>query len=149
MKRLMHIRNARVPEQRAQMEDIKRRGICPFCRENFEADHKAPILFENHHWLLTKNDYPYEGTRLHLLLVHKKHVEDLAGMTQASLAALSPVLKWAKKRFRIRGGTFLMRFGDMRYNGATIAHLHAHIVVGVKEGKNTQDIKKKLGYARK
>nr|AIA17101.1 HIT domain protein [uncultured bacterium] len=149
MNKLLHIRNARVPEQRAQMEDLQRRKVCAFCRKHFEENHKNPILFENQDWLLAKNDYPYEGTRVHLLLVHKRHVEDMANVTSRALYNLAPVLRWAKKRFRIKGSTFLMRSGDMRYNGATVSQLHAHIIVGVREGKGTEPIKRKLGFKKK
>jgi len=153
-KNLMHLGNARVAAQRKQMEDITRRGVCPFCRKNFEADHKAPILRENRSWLIAKNDYPYESdsgkrVKTHLLLVYKKHVENLRGLSPDGMKDLLPMITWAEKHMKIKGGALLMRFGDMRYNGATIAHLHAHLVSGVREGKSTESIKKKLAFVKK
>ena len=42
-------------------------------------------------------------------------------------------IKWANKKFKIPGASFIMRFGDHNYTGATITHLHAHIVSGHKQ----------------
>lgn len=47
--------NARLPEQCGAMERILARGHCPFCPENLALEHKAPILHEGTHWVLTKN----------------------------------------------------------------------------------------------
>jgi diadenosine tetraphosphate (Ap4A) HIT family hydrolase len=149
MKKLMHLSNARVPAQKKQMEEIAQRGICPFCREHFEANHKAPILKETKHWLATRNDYPYEGSKNHFLLVHKSHIECMRDLKSPAAKELGSMLAWIESEFSLPGGTFLMRFGDMRYNGATIAHLHAHVITGIKEGNNSEPIRKKIGFKKK
>lgn len=145
----MHTENARVKEQAEQMKNIERAGICPFCRKHFEENHKAPILWESKYWLLTKNDYPYEGAQIHLLIVSKRHIEHVTDVSFRASMNLFLLLRWTCNKFSIRGGSFLMRFGNMHYTGATIAHLHAHIIVGVKKNKNTNPLRAKIGYANK
>ena len=39
-----------------------------------------------------------------------------------------------------------MRFGDVEYTGATISHLHAHIIVGGPENSKREDLKVKVGF---
>ena len=57
-------------------------------------------------------------------------------------------IRWIKDKFKIAGGGFFMRFGDHQYTGATIAHLHAHIISGIKQGKKTEKIKVPLAYKK-
>jgi diadenosine tetraphosphate (Ap4A) HIT family hydrolase len=141
---LLNLKNARVKHQLEQMKEIQRENVCPFCIKYFEKYHKAPILLETKYWLLTKNDYPYKGSKHHLLLVHKKHIEHIDQISVNAFKDLAYVIKFLKKKNKIIGGTFLMRFGDNRYTGATITHLHAHIISGGKENK--KPIKTKVGF---
>ena len=55
-------------------------------------------------------------------------------------------IKWANKKFKIPGASFIMRFGDHNYTGATITHLHAHIVSGHKQKKNSEAIRSSIGF---
>jgi diadenosine tetraphosphate (Ap4A) HIT family hydrolase len=149
MKNLMNVGNARTDMQRKQMTEIAKKGICPFCRKHFEQNHAAPIIRETRHWILTRNDYPYDGVKTHLLLVHKKHVESVSQVSPAAMKDLGTILGWIEDRFKIRGGTLLLRFGDMKYTGATIAHLHAHVVSGVKESGKSEPVKKRIAFVKK
>lgn len=145
----MNLHHARVEEQRIQMEEIARLGICPFCREHFESHHREPILFETSSWLVTENDYPYAGTVRHLLLVAIRHVTDMANLNFNEYRDLGLVLGWVSSNFPHHGGTLIMRFGDTDFTGATISHLHAHIIYGVSREEGTEAIKQKVGYQKK
>jgi ATP adenylyltransferase len=147
-KKHLNMMNARFPEQLSQMKDLEKKGICPFCRKNFEANHREPILREGKNWLVTKNDYPYEGSKLHLLLVYKKHVDSIEKISEKDINELFGHIKWVKKEFKIPGGAFVMRFGDMHYNGATIYHLHSHIITGYKQKSTAESLKIKIGYKK-
>jgi ATP adenylyltransferase len=148
-KQLLNLKNARVKEQLDQMIDLQKKKMCPFCREHFEENHREPILREGKYWLVTKNDYPYEGTKNHVLLVYKKHVSSLEEVSDESMVELLHHFKWVRKKLKLVGGTFALRFGDIHYNGATITHLHAHIISGVRQQKEkTESLRMKVGYKK-
>jgi diadenosine tetraphosphate (Ap4A) HIT family hydrolase len=130
------------------MEQIARDGVCPFCLENLKKYHTKPILWSNSDWLVTKNDTPYEGSRIHILMICKKHLPTVVNMEKRLWSSLGEAIDWTTKEFKITGGSFLMRFGDMNYNGASVQHLHSHIIVGVKKGKNTSSLKVKIGHRK-
>jgi ATP adenylyltransferase len=145
---LMNMQNARKPHQKKQMEEILEHGICPFCRKYFEKYHREPILREKKHWLITKNDYPYDGAKIHFLFVLKKHKTKLSEIGSNAIKELENHFTWIEKKFKIPGGTVILRFGDIKYTGATISHLHGHIVVGEKQRKKTEPIKVKIGFKK-
>jgi ATP adenylyltransferase len=148
IKKHFNIANARVPEQLKQMEDLQKRKICPFCREHFEVNHREPILKESKYWLLTKNDYPYDGAKIHLLLVYKNHIDSLHKVSKDGMTELLEHVKWAKKKFKIPGASLVMRFGNNKYTGATITHLHAHLVSGYKQNKKSEAIRSTIGFKK-
>ena len=132
--------------QREVMKQIEKAGVCPFCRANLSTYHREPVLWENAGWLITKNDYPYKGSRYHLLLICRRHVDDVLQLNSSDYLDLREAINWVIRRWRIKGGTFLWRFGDISYNGASVRHLHVHIIVGAKKGQKTESLKVKVGY---
>jgi diadenosine tetraphosphate (Ap4A) HIT family hydrolase len=146
--KILNLKNARVPHQEKQMKRILARGICPFCKKYFAEYHAASILKEGKYWFITKNDYPYEGSSQHWLLVHKKHIATVQEITKKGFEELGEFLSWVEKNFNIQGGSFVMRFGDINYTGATISHLHAHVVVGSRQTKKSVGIKVKVGFQK-
>lgn len=149
MKQNLNMANVRELEQEKQMVWLQKHNICPFCRKYFEAHHKAPILWEKKFWLVTMNDYPYEGSVNHFLIVHRMHKTSLSDISKKAAEELGEALHWIEKKYKLPGGTFAMRFGDIHYTGATIAHLHAHVIVGIKQSKNGEKIKFKAGFQKK
>lgn len=133
-------------DQRQVMEQIEKAGVCPFCRPNLATYHRQPVLWQNADWLVTKNDYPYEGSDYHLLIIYRYHLENILQLDREAYSALHEAIEWIVRRWRIKGGTFLMRFGDMNYNGASVQHLHAHVIVGVKKNRRTESLRIKVGY---
>ena len=119
---------------------IKKEGICPFCGDYMHKFHKKPILKTGKYWLLTDNAYPYEGAKHQLLLVHKKHIESVEDLSAPAWAELRTLAKEIIKKRKIKGGSFLMRFGDTDYTGASVAHLHANLVSPDGEDPNRKPI---------
>ena len=119
---LYHLPAARSDDQRAYMEDLEQRGICVFCREH----QRAEIALEGEHFYVTRNLWPYKGTREHWLIVPNEHVRAFDELPDEAGAEL-----WALKR-RLKGDAeataTVERSGDMRYNGGSVAHLHIHFV---------------------
>ena len=120
--------------QRA-MKEIVLAAVCPLCPKTMRW-HTKPILRRHSGWLITENFSPYKNTRHHLILVREKHAEHFAQLTATDWASIATLVRWALVRFRIRGGAVALRFGDTTYTGATVAHLHLHLIVPkVKKGK--------------
>ncbi|MFA6446112.1 MAG: HIT domain-containing protein [Candidatus Paceibacterota bacterium] len=111
------------------IEKIAQDKVCPFCRENLEKYHKNPIIRETENWVLTTNMYPYKNTRYHFLLIHKDHIADSSNIAQDSWQELHTHLDWLTKEYDAPGATFMMRCGDTSHTGASVTHLHAHLVV--------------------
>lgn len=124
---LVNVDGSRNAEQRALMEKMEREGICPFCPGNFPND----ILYENEWWMLSHNLWPRENARLQLLAVCKLHLVSLDELaaTPAISAQLMDCFAWASSTFAVEGGILLLRFGDFASSGASIAHMHAHMIV--------------------
>ena len=36
---------------------------------------------------------------------------------------------WAVQKFELKGGALAMRFGETTYTGASVCHIHAHLIV--------------------
>lgn len=144
----MTFKNARNEEQLKNMLEAKKLGVCPFCPKYFEKFHTAPIIKQTKNWILSNNDYPYGGAKKHVLLVHKKHIENISQISKEASVELFSMASWFIKKEKISGGSFFIRFGDMQFTGATIAHLHAHIVVGEKQNKKTEKLKVPLGFKK-
>lgn len=141
----MNLGNARHEEQAKVMQDVGGNGNCPFCPEQLAMCHKQEILCENDYWLLTYNQWPYDNTDLHLMAISKKHINSLIEMEPGSAEALFDLMKYAEMRFDIDHGAICMRFGDINYTGATIGHLHVHLIVSTKNLPEGAKVKFKVG----
>ncbi len=124
---LVDPRNARAEGYREIMEEIVSERACPLCPPM--KWHPNPILQDDGRWLITKNSHPYEHTQHHLLIISKRHIELLSELTPQDLESVLNLSNWANQEFSIKGGGLTMRFGDTLYTGATVKHLHAHLIV--------------------
>jgi ATP adenylyltransferase len=127
------------------IDQIKQDGVCPFCPENLTKYHKNPILKEGKFWLVTNNMYPYDGAKYHALLIHKIHIVSLADMSLEAWDELKTLMDWFVEENKIPGGALLMRFGDTRYTGASVTHLHANFVSPDGENKDRKPILARVG----
>lgn len=109
---------------------IAERGECPFCRENLYKEHKKPILAEGKSWIVTESSWPYKHSRDHLLFIHSRHITDVRELTIEDFADLQELLERVRQERGIEGGALMMRFGNTEWNGASVSHLHAHLVTG-------------------
>lgn len=125
----VNLHNTRSPEQRSTYERILEDNICPFCVENLQKYNSQPILQENDSWLLISNQWPYEHTITHLLAISRLHTEHLADLPPGAGEDLFLLMKWAETTYQIAAGGLAMRFGDISDNGATVRHLHCHMIV--------------------
>ena len=101
---------------------------CPFCPDNFKY-HKNPILKRLGRWFITRSTWPYENTQYHFLIMSTAHHEELRELTDSDWLAVLKLAQYAVKKFKLPGGGLAMRFGETTYTGATVCHLHAHLIV--------------------
>jgi len=101
---------------------------CPFCPDNFKY-HKKPILRKVDGWMTTENSWPYENTKHHFIFIPETHKETFSDLTIKDFKALKELINWVIKKYKIKGGGVTMRFGEPTYTGATVRHLHAHLIV--------------------
>lgn len=115
---------ARSEDQRRYMDELEASGICIFCSE----EHRAPVELSGQHWYVVENDYPYEGTRAHYLIVPHAHVSSFDELPDEAGADLWALKRALKERLDPVAVATVERSGDMRYNGGSVAHLHVHFV---------------------
>lgn len=109
---------------------IAEEGICPFCPEHLTTIHPHPIIKEGQYWLYTKNAYPYKGAIHHFLIIHKAHIQDFQEISPAAWLELQEMMNGILTDHNIKGAALVCRFGDTRFNGASVNHLHAQLIVG-------------------
>jgi diadenosine tetraphosphate (Ap4A) HIT family hydrolase len=127
------------------IDQIKKDGVCPFCPESLAKYHKNPIIKEGKFWLLTNNMYPYEGAKYHALLIHKVHITTFAEISKEAWEELNEFINYFTGEHAIPGGTFIVRFGDTRYTGASVVHLHANLISPDGEDKDRKPIIARIG----
>ncbi|MFA6973462.1 MAG: HIT domain-containing protein [Parcubacteria group bacterium] len=134
----LDLNNARKEEQIKTMKQIIADGICPFCHDFVDKEkpmyHSNPILAENDSWVATRNAWPYENTKEHLILVIKRHILLPEEMTKEEVLDLWEIVKKVKQELEITHSTLLMRSDSTGKTGATVQHLHAQLVSAGDEG---------------
>ena len=138
-KKLVNIKNARKGEYKKVIKEIAKTGKCPFCKENFKY-HKKPIFKKKGDWFLTEVSWPYKNTYCHLMILGEKHRENFSELKNEDFEAISFLTRFAIKKYKIKGGALAVRFGNTDYTGASVAHLHFHII--------SPEINKKTGRTK-
>ncbi len=133
-------RYARTKEYRKVLEEIAAGERCPFCPDAFMW-HQRPILRRSGRWFITANRFSYKEARVRLMIIGTEHRESFEELTRDDLAAVRKLARWAIARFKIRGGALAIRFGDSRFTGATVVHLHFHLI-GPKLDRRRRSAKK-------
>lgn len=133
-------RNARAEGYKKIMSEITADGSCPLCPPM--KWHPNPILQEHDKgkWIITANSHPYEHATHHLLIIPRRHIELLLGLSARDIKSIFALANWATKEFNIKGGGLTMRFGETLYTGATIKHIHAHLIVPTVEGNQVSPV---------
>lgn len=144
-KSFVNLNNARFEEQRQVMQNIEDSKECPFCPEYLDKYHREEIIRKGAHWLLTRNQWPYENTDLHLLAIATYHAEKLSDLRKGSFDELQDHMVWAENEFQIVAGGIAMRFGDTSHNGASVKHLHAHLIVPSINKPANEKVKFRIG----
>jgi ATP adenylyltransferase len=110
------------------IKKIAEQKVCPFCPDQLKNFHKNPILIDGNFWLTTDNMYPYPNTKNHIIFIHKTHIENVNEISAPAWQELHSQITEISAKRNIAGGSVLLRFGDTDYTGASVTHLHAHII---------------------
>ncbi len=122
--------NYRTDEQLAEMRRLEAAGICLFCPAALRDHARQRVAFETRHWMVTPNAFPYPGTARHLLVIPKQHANDLLDLEDGALADFWAALREVRARYDLDHYGLGVRNGNCSFTGATIAHVHAHVLVG-------------------
>lgn len=133
--------NARHDEQRELMERIAASGECPFCAGSRWNKELRPVICSGEFWDVRENRWPYENARVHLLFILKTHAEDLRDLPAGAAEELLTLCTELETTYALVNGALCMRFGDTSKNGATVRHLHAHLIVAGITDRAHQDYK--------
>ncbi len=117
-------------DQKIVMEEIRKEGHCPFCRENLDKYHKNPILKEGKFWLLTDNQWPYEKVKHQMLAIYKTHIEHIKDLDPEAGTELLEMFAEKSRERNMEGGGIAMRFGSSIHGnyGSSVLHIHAHLI---------------------
>ncbi len=153
--KLQDLSNTREVMQRQIMEELAQTGECFLCEdviarisEKYKGVATAPFYHGNH-WFIKDNDFPYEGSKLHLLIVPKRHVSKLEDLSPAEFLELQQMIMWVNTTYDVPGAALFIRYGETSYTGATLSHMHFHVMHGVEKQDGTEAILVKLGYKMK
>lgn len=138
---LYNVPAGRSEDQRRYMEELEGAEVCIFCHQHFQEHHREPIEMKGHYWYVTKNDYPYPGSKHHYLIVPFQHVASVDELPAAAGLELFSLVRRLKNKLGTVSEAIVMRSGDMRLNGGSVEHLHAHFVVGDIDSPGYKDIR--------
>jgi len=110
------------------ISEIADKGKCPFCPDNL-IYHRKPILKKHKGWYVTEATWPYKNTKFHFILLGEKHKENITQLKNKDWEAISYLIRWTIKTYKLKGGAMNMRFGETAYTGATVCHIHTHLIV--------------------
>jgi ATP adenylyltransferase len=125
---LYNLAAARGEQQRIFMKELEAAGVCIFCPEHAERHQREPIERTGEYWYVRKNDYPYEGSLAHYLIVARRHVLAFEELPDAAGAELWELKRELRDRHDAAAFATVERSGNMLYNGGSVAHLHVHFV---------------------
>jgi ATP adenylyltransferase len=128
------------------LEKIAAGGFCPFCEDYFTLNHPQPIVERNTYWYATPSNWPYKGAKRHFLLITRAHLENAEELTPRQWADLHKIFAALVTRYKLKGASLVMRSGDTAYTGASVAHLHAHLITGRRRKNPRDEILAPIGY---
>ncbi len=109
------------------MRRLEDEGVCVFCREHDPRQAQGEI-YVGRHWYVTENDFPYEGTVAHFLIVARRHVGSFDELPDDAGSELWQIRRALKRKLGAPAFATVERSGDMRLNGGSVEHLHIHMV---------------------
>ncbi len=123
-------------------------GFCPFCEKHIFKHHRRPLIYKGRYWLVTENAWPYAGVQFHFLFITRQHIEATEEMFAPAWSELQKLYKKLVKKNKMKGATLMIRSGDTRLTGASVNHLHAHLVAGSPRNKKSKPVNALISFSR-
>jgi len=140
---LYNLEAFRSQDHRDEMVRLDKAGICIFCPEHIHQDEEK-VEEETANWMVKKNRYPREGSKISLLFIPKKHIKTISELDKQAMNQLLALVSKYEKKYKLDSYAIVIRSGDMRYNGGSMEHLHVHLVVGDTDDPNHEPVRYKL-----
>ncbi len=127
----VEVGNAYSPEYAKILTSINETGECPapFCKDEGNG-HKHPLEMSFVYWKVTRNSFNYQNAEHAFLIVLNRHEEDFFNVTREEWEDLRFVIRTLVYHFKIPGYTLVWRMGEKSHTGASVSHLHAHLICG-------------------
>lgn len=132
---------AREPEQLEEMQLLQAAGKCYMCFPNLRH---TPLKAGNH-WSVYENTFPYPHTKVHCLIVPTRHHVSTVTLSPEAMVEYFEMVNWVAGHFNLTGYSQFMRNGEMTHTGASIGHLHGHVIAPDLEDPDFENIRVKLG----
>lgn len=126
---LVDLAKTRSPEQLEEYERIQEAGICPFCPEHRSEYAEGVEVSTGEDWWLFENNWPYKNTRRHVMAVTQQHGTYLEDFDPSIGSDLFSQLRELEASDGYTLASLNARFGFVLWTGASVAHLHAHLMV--------------------
>jgi diadenosine tetraphosphate (Ap4A) HIT family hydrolase len=140
------LNNARDTEQLRRMTEHLANNTCHFCPEGF-SKHGSPVIFRSNLFFITANDFPYEGSVHHYLIVPNRHIENIIDITKEEWSDMHDCINYLSLKLNTKGYSIFIRSGETKITGGTLFHIHIHFVVGIeKKGEKHEMIFAPIGY---
>ncbi len=132
---------------RERLQSAAQTGRCIFCGDRIQ---KKGHLKTIGGWILRFNRYPTKDRekkppKYHFLIIPRRHFLDYGQLEATDHKAIDALIRWARKRYEIRGGGLFHRLGDPDLSGATILHFHMHFVVPRRKNRKTVPVDMPVG----
>ncbi len=120
-------------EYREVLKEIEEEGNCPapFCLDQGNG-HKYPIELKTKLWKVTRNSFNYQNAEFAFLLIPKRHVESFYQISKSEWLDFRTLIKQLVFKHRLKGYSLLWRMGEKSHTGASVSHLHAHLICGTE-----------------
>ncbi len=123
------------PELLKKYKEVTVKGECPFCEENIKKE-GFQVVMKTNNWQVVRNPFPYKGSRIHFLIIPKRHVISLAALFPKEWNQMSEIINILFQRFPSLVKGFGLAIRDGKIGGVTLYHLHFHLIAPkVKPGK--------------
>ncbi len=123
-------------------------GFCPFCEEHLFKHHRQPLIYKSKHWIVTENSWPYKGSKFHFIFISRLHIEKTENIPLVVWTDFRKLYKRIILKYDIKGATLMIRSGDTKFTGASVNHLHAHLIVGNPRTKKSKLIKALVAFKK-
>ena len=112
------------PDLIEKYRQISESGKCPFCEGNIVNK----FVGKTEHWNIVFCEPPYKNTRLHLLILPKRHVISFNEFRREELADLLDAVGLATNKYPFLDKGLGLPIRVKEVGGVTLFHLHWHLI---------------------